>query len=172
MWWSWKSFSPSHSADRTPGPLVSLVCMWMGLADQMVFSRGVGWSSHIVVHVDLCISFTSILGIPCCLAAQLFHIHRMGLIMFTWSCIYLHWYSWNECLKSWSDVACNKSHLSYLPSLWISALVFACGVHEACMTSGWSSLCHQKLGHSVISILRPMDYLLNVTSWFVVKTQM
>ena len=38
----------------------------MGLADQMVFSRGVGWSSHIVVHVDLCISFTSNLRIPCC----------------------------------------------------------------------------------------------------------
>ena len=46
-----------------PRSSVSLVCMRMGLADQTEFSRGVIWSTHIAIDVDLfqvtCILFAS-----------------------------------------------------------------------------------------------------------------
>ena len=41
-----------QSAGRMPEPSVSLVRMWMGLADQTEFPRGVICSTHIMIDVD------------------------------------------------------------------------------------------------------------------------
>ena len=70
--------SQPQSAKMMPGPLVSLVCMWMGLAN-LDFSRGVIWSTHIAIDIDL-FQGTCILSLQnqktvLIFAAQLFCIH-------------------------------------------------------------------------------------------------
>ena len=100
------------------------------MTDQKEFSKGVIWSTHFTICLDLCISCSlpNPWNTMLILAAQLFWICRMGLIMFT--------YPVSICTDTLEQkykflARCSVSQKppdSNKPPLWIS-LVFACGMH-------------------------------------------